>query len=311
MKPNAAAENRARCDTKNDIIGREKSTLSWRVLGASATGTSHQRTQTPCQDAFDYRFLCNGLIVAVADGAGSARWAKEGADLAVQSVLNRAEALLRPETPTEIPTDAAAWEKLLCRAFRTARDAVCAHAASVDEAANAFAGTLLLAIFTEGDVVCGLIGDCALVIQTEAGELISLCKPQKGEYANMTNFLTQPNALEVLDLQHFPARVQNAALFTDGLLEMALNLAQNRPYAPFFDPLFAFARATENASDGSASLAKFLGSEKVNARTEDDKTLLLIHRLLPEKPLSLEAAAEESAEQSPTESDNAPTDPMG
>ena len=260
-----------------------QSAPAWRVIGASATGTSHQRTQTPCQDAFDLRFWEQGVIVAVADGAGSARWAKEGAHLAVQSGLNQAEALLATEIPNATAEDA--WQKLLYATFETARTTVCQHAESVYEEPRAFASTLLLAIFTAEATYCGLIGDCAIVIQTSpdetgATELVSLCPAQKGEFANMTNFLTQPDAMEVLDFQTHLAPIQNAAMLTDGLLEIALNLAENRPHKPFFEPFFAFAAATESAPAGTTSLAKFLQTERVNQRTADDKTLLLVHRLL-------------------------------
>ena len=63
-------------------------THGWHVVGASVRGTAHEKDDTPCQDAHDYRLLPNNtLLVAVADGAGSADRSAEGAALAVAEIL--------------------------------------------------------------------------------------------------------------------------------------------------------------------------------------------------------------------------------
>ena len=58
---------------------------SWRVVGVSVVGTSHLDRAVPCQDAHRYQVLSGGeLLVAVADGAGSAARAEAGASRAVE-----------------------------------------------------------------------------------------------------------------------------------------------------------------------------------------------------------------------------------
>ena len=62
---------------------------SWRIIGASVTGTSHGKTGTPCQDAHAFRCLPNGTAVLVAsDGAGSAERSAQGANAAVETALD-------------------------------------------------------------------------------------------------------------------------------------------------------------------------------------------------------------------------------
>src|SRR5437660_1684991 len=64
----------------------------WRVVGASVTGTSHLKRGRDCDDAHACRQLENGTIVlAAADGAGSATHSAEGARLAVQVALHAVE----------------------------------------------------------------------------------------------------------------------------------------------------------------------------------------------------------------------------
>ena len=74
---------------------------SWNVVGASVQGTSHQQNDDiPCQDAHGYRVLLNGVIViAVADGAGSATRSDEGAQRAVKQALDSLERDLAYDAP--------------------------------------------------------------------------------------------------------------------------------------------------------------------------------------------------------------------
>src|SRR5437763_1374252 len=58
-------------------------TGGWRVAAAQKRGTSHETTGEVCQDAYGMAMLsAETLVIAIADGAGSARYAEEGAGLA-------------------------------------------------------------------------------------------------------------------------------------------------------------------------------------------------------------------------------------
>ena len=61
--------------------------MTWKAIARSAIGTSHQKQRLPCQDYGDYKILNQTLVGAVADGAGSAKYADIGAKLAVETVL--------------------------------------------------------------------------------------------------------------------------------------------------------------------------------------------------------------------------------
>ena len=100
--------------------------------------------------------------------------------------------------------------------------------------------------------------------------------PQRGEYANETNFITMNNWREEVQVRAEPSSVKRLAIFTDGIQSMELDSAyDNKPYAPFFDPLFAWAEKQEDEQADDEMLADFLVSPKVTARTNDDITLAL------------------------------------
>jgi len=248
----------------------------WHVIGAAVAGVSHHRDQLPCQDAFAYRHLPTGmLIVGVADGAGSVPHAAAGATLLVTAAVEAATATLAKYQPLS----RSAWRLVITDAFTTARKQVLAYATEQGEPARNYAATLVLLIIHADGAACGLVGDCAAIVLDEADQLVSLCAPQRGEYANTTHFVIQPNGLANLAIALWEQPVTAAALFSDGLATLAMNIAQNRPFRPFFEPLFAFAGSqAATAETAPANLAAFLNSDRVNARTHDDKTLVLIHR---------------------------------
>jgi hypothetical protein len=71
---------------------------------------------------------------------------------------------------------------------------------------------------------------------------------------------------------------------TDGLIRLALNLTRNEPHFSFFTPLLAFTAQAEDLVTAEEQLAAFLASERVCARTDDDKTLVLVVRMPDTQP---------------------------
>lgn len=245
----------------------------WRVLGASVAGTSHRRHEVPCQDAHAYRIMPDGaLLVAVADGAGSAARAEEGARLAVERAVGRLAAALSP------PASDADWFEAMHGAFTAAREALEEAALGAGEDLGDYAATLTCAVATADCLVVGQIGDGVAVARGGAGALFTTIRPRRGEYANETRFLTMPGALGQVEVAVFPRPVGALAVTTDGLLRLAVTLPGYEPHPPFFRPLLAFAAEVEEIAAAEAELAAFLASDRVGARTDDDKTLVLAVR---------------------------------
>lgn len=274
-------------------------TRAWQVIGASVQGTSHLERNVPCQDAHLCRTLPSGeLLIAIADGAGSAARSDEGATLAVQRAIALLDCALR-DAP---PEDEAAWRALMTQAFAGAREAIVQHAGQEASPLRDFSTTLTCAILSDDRLIVGQIGDGLAVAQDAEGGLISTAQPQRGEYANEAYFLTMPQAGEYVVMQVHRLAARALAVSTDGLLRLALKLPGYEPHAPFFKPLFAFIAGATDETLATQQLAGFLASPRVCARTDDDKTLVLAARVSPSPPADTQpevatprAQAEESA----------------
>jgi hypothetical protein len=248
---------------------------SWLVVGASVQGVSHKKLNMPCQDAQDYQVLPNGvLIVVVADGAGTAERSDEGARYAA-SEARRTLVIALEESQ---PEDPSGWDDLLRCAVKQARQVLVYLADEQGDPLRSFASTLTLAVVSEGFLAVAQLGDGAVVAGSAEGGLFAATQTQRGEYANETYFLTQEDALEQVQVAVYDMPVDRLAVMSDGLLRLALNVSTNEPHAPFFEPLFAFTASAQEAGQPGEKLAAFLDSERVRARTDDDKTIVLAVR---------------------------------
>ena len=252
----------------------------WNVVGASVTGRSHFKQNTPCQDAHAYQMAAGGtVLIAVSDGAGSAARSDAGAGQAVKSATQH----LYTELSEGKPKTARKWGELLLRAFHRTRKDVLALANGDPMDARQFACTLTLVISDQNWLVTGQIGDGLAVAHSAENRLHVVAAPQRGEYANTTFFLTGPEAPDQFlgRVYHQGSQIESVsglAVMTDGLTGLAIDRASGKAHRPFFTPLMAFPLSMPAQDEGIADLTQFLKSERVNARTDDDKTLVLAAR---------------------------------
>jgi Protein phosphatase 2C len=102
-----------------------------------------------------------------------------------------------------------------------------------------------------------------------------LFSPDKGEFANETTFVTSTNASADMQVQVIPSSIEFICAATDGLERVALRISDWTPFPPFFHPLNEYLEETPNPQHDKAYLKNFLDSERLNQKTQDDKTLLL------------------------------------
>jgi hypothetical protein len=244
----------------------------WAAVGASRPGTSHLKRNLPCQDACVASVLPNGtLVVAVADGAGSASHGGEGAHIATRAVSDYLlEALARyPDAPMPL---------LLTESFEYARSKIQNEASRTERAEiGSFATTLLVAVAARDWFAAAQRGDGAIVVRAESGLLYTAAPPQTGGYANQTYFLTDRVGGTMFDYEILPP-ARSFALLTDGLTPLAIIDKDNGPHPAFFEPFEQFALNARDPAVASEQLGEFLMSERVCSRTDDDKTLFVAVR---------------------------------
>ncbi len=156
------------------------------------------------------------------------------------------------------------------------RDRLYAVAEKTRLTARDFACTFLGVISSPLGTLVLQIGDGGIVLDVGAGLEVPVV-PMTGEYANMTHFVTDEDAVTVLATKVFVARAIRVAAFSDGLQRLALNMANNTAHEPFFAPFFKVLASSTAAQEDElqSALARFLSGPAVNERTDDDKTLAL------------------------------------
>lgn len=251
-------------------------TGGWRFAAASVIGTSHLKSpEGVCQDshACVYEVDRRHLVCVVSDGAGSAARAEQGSRLTCGLVVQAVQS--------------ATADQVLSRQFASDTLEIIQH--RLAEAAEAdgfgvrdYACTLLVALVADERAAFWQIGDGAICFRTGAQEELHYAFwPVKGEYANVTEFVTDPTAASELSFDSGDLTLSDVALFSDGLERLALDFKAGEVHAPFFSGLFPYLyrRPEGHLLDLEEQMKTFLASERVNARTDDDKTLILASRV--------------------------------
>jgi len=144
----------------------------WQVVAASVPGTSHVKNKQLCQDAHYWQSLPdNVLVLAVADGAGSASWGKVGAMVAVEAAI---ENISKKKIGTRSLADDAIVRSLLVEALRAAKEAVEEEAVACEKRPPDLASTLIIAIASPEIVGVAQVGDGVAVAKDVSGNLTAL-----------------------------------------------------------------------------------------------------------------------------------------
>jgi hypothetical protein len=142
---------------------------------------------------------------------------------------------------------------------------------------RSFAATLIGCVIQSDAAAIVHVGDGACVMRLRGEpEWRVPSWPAQGEFAATTNFITDDPEPQ-LDLQRLNGDVADVALFSDGIERLALDFATRSAFQGFFEPMFNAIPRNNVGRDRvlSRQLREFLGSLKVNERTDDDKTIIM------------------------------------
>lgn len=245
--------------------------LKWQTLAASVPGSYHLKHNKANEDACLLASKASGeLILLLADGAGSASCAEQGSSFVLSQMLKRLTAYAMPQSRMALACDAYAL-------LYGVRADLLAFAKSERKLPGDYAATLLAVVVGSYYSLVLQLGDGAIVAQDFEGQLKLLSPGFRGEYASETVFVSSKDALAQLSLAVLPSSELRAiALLSDGLEPLALQAG--KPFAAFFEPLFAFCAKDSDTRQKAHDLSSFLASERLLARSHDDKTLILATR---------------------------------
>ncbi|MFZ5830451.1 MAG: PP2C family serine/threonine-protein phosphatase [Planctomycetota bacterium] len=249
---------------------------AWKVLGESLAGTSHVAAGLPCQDcwsALELRLAAECyLILSCADGAGSATHAQRGSEVCCTAFID----IVADQLEQGAKLSDFGRNRVLEIGRRVVR-ALEREAEIAKVPLRELSCTLLGAVIGETSALFAQVGDGAIVVRTQEGYR-PVFWPQSGEYASTTYFVTGGDLERMLQCELIEERVEEVALFTDGLERLLLHFATRTAHRPFFEPTFRTLRNAESVDSLRAHFHSFLDSPAVNSRTDDDKTLLLALR---------------------------------
>ncbi len=252
----------------------------WRIAAATAAGASHVRSNTPNQDAVDYRLVNVGrdqiAVIAVADGAGSAPRSDDGSQIAVKAAVASIVDRINRRPVSAFSRHLAT--SLVRDAIKRAKNAVVRLGKKRDVPAGEMACTLIVAVASERLATAAQVGDGAVIaFNVEGGDARTLCAAHSGEYANETTFITSRTRPHLAaSVGHIPGRDYDAlGLITDGLENLSLNMPEREAFMGFWNPMLHDLAHTDEPEAVPGRLHSFISSERVQSRTSDDVTIAI------------------------------------
>ena len=248
--------------------------MTWKWIGTSVTGQSHIDRNEKGQDYCETRVIQLSekefFISLVSDGAGSTINGGRGAEIACKAMMDTIISNIRIEDIAVIS------EEEIKGWISSARDSLDAIAQKNDLPLREYACTLLGAVISDHNSFFFQIGDGGIVTNFEA-QYEPVFWPEQGEYANTTFFVSDETFLKHIMVKKFNSAPKEIALFTDGLQNLVLSYSEKNAHSGFFTPLFDFVRNRPNNdfTDLAQQLRQFLNRPEINARSDDDKTLVL------------------------------------
>lgn len=282
------------------------------IVAASKRGRSHANEGKPRDDHYELFHDNNSAwyIMAVADGAGSAKYSRQGSKIACETAMENCKSIL--SNPEELELEIAAYNSSEDKSNKKLSDLIYnivggsaykAHNA-INKAAEAnntvskdFYTTLLLAICKKFDfgwfIASFWVGDGAMCIYDQERQYLKLLgKPDGGEYAGQTKFLTMRDIFagqELMSRLSYSIEEDFTALMlmTDGIsdpfFETDANLQKIEKWNELWDALKnGFPKdkigGVELTDDNEESKKQLLGwLDFWSAGNHDDRTIAILY----------------------------------
>ncbi len=275
------------------------------IVVASKRGRSHAQEGKPRDDDFRVSFNPqNGwYVLAVADGAGSAKYSREGSRVACETVETYCkERLAEQGDAFEAAVQAYAQEKTQETLkpviekiheilFKAATEAYKAILKKVDDCQGSavlkdFSTTLLLAVcrkFSFGWFIASFgVGDGAIAIYDKDAESVKLLnEPDGGEYAGQTRFLTMDSIfrdrtrIKMSIVPDFTALMLMTDGISDPFFETDANLAKKEKWDNLWENL---SKEVDFSDDYEQSQYQLLGwLDFWSPGNHDDRTIAILY----------------------------------
>jgi hypothetical protein len=288
----------------HEVCELRRRDADWNVLAASIRGKLHAHKAMWRDDAYAFDWVGDWTIIALSDGAGSARLARIGARAACDAALRTMKETLagyRPAPgPAEapLPADQDRLREALIHGALQARAGIMLEAQKRQCPSRDLHATFLLVIhtpFKENTLVGAIqVGDGAIGVYTEDDVCRLLGVADHGQYSSETCFLTTPHIEEQfaqrVRFSIFKKAMRGLAVMCDGVSDdffpedkRLIELFSGNPIqelktkqgAPVWGLMHRDRGVVRNPEAGKA-LLEWLQYEKRGS--SDDRTLVLMYR---------------------------------
>lgn len=286
------------------VLANDKS-LQKDIVAASKRGRSHAHEGKARDD--DFKLYHNDesgwYIIAVADGAGSAKYSRKGSEIACETSVEYCKQAL--QMPTELEEAILELSKaeegysnrsistliynIIGGAAHKAHRAILDVVKANEDQVRDYATTLLLAICKKFDfgwfVASFWVGDGAMCIYDKERQYIKLLgTPDGGEYAGQTRFLTMP---EIFTPESIMSRLKYSIeedfsaliLMTDGVsdpfFETDANLNKVEKWNELWENINKEVDLTDDNTESKNQLLNWL--DFWSAGNHDDRTIAILY----------------------------------
>ncbi|BBE31738.1 hypothetical protein OSSY52_18790 [Tepiditoga spiralis] len=165
----------------------------WKTITYEVQGRSHKTKDIPCQDKTYSNYENNVHVIALADGAGSAKFSHYGAEIAVKTISN----FLNNNFDNLIRNNDALKVKI--ELINTLNKKLKEKAQELSCELKSLASTLLVTAIKEDHFIIIHLGDGTIGV-IKNNKLMVVSTPANGEYINSTIFTTTKNSFKYIKL---------------------------------------------------------------------------------------------------------------
>lgn len=185
----------------------------WKAVNYEVCGRGHEKTSMPCQDKTFFSNINNVEIISLADGAGSAKLSHYGAE----TVIKAASEFISNNFDTLISNDDGKQVKInilnyLLKSLKSKSEELSCDLKDL-------ASTFLMVAVKDDVFLIAHVGD-GVIGYLKGDELKIASKPENGEFANTTVFVTSKDAVSSMKL--FKGNLDDVSgfvLMSDGTAE--------------------------------------------------------------------------------------------
>lgn len=250
----------------------------WKMSGCYHKGRGHARMKLPCQDRIAALSKKGVRVAALADGAGSASYSREGAQLVVtyatEYITEHFDEMLASTTAGVVK------KGLLDHLRKRLEEEACALGCAFE----ALASTLLFAAVKKDRFLIGHLGD-GVIGYLKDGRIHVASAPDNGEYANTTYFVTSASAYARLRLiKGRLDEIDGFVLMSDGCAESFYHVSE-RHLVPVTARILKW-----NCILNNREFRKILSQmfrEIIVKKTTDDCSMIMLSKDYREQPLQV------------------------